>query len=501
LRVIRLSARGLPDLDRWSGAFVALLGAGVFVGTLDQTVVVTILPQIINGIQLPVSQFGEATWIVNGYLLGYTVALPVVGRLGDVYGRLRLYVICLVILVVGSVAVALAPNLEFLVAARAFQAIGGGGVLPLTLAIAADLLQGERRHLAAGCLAATNNASSLLGPLWGAALVGVVSWRGIFWLNLPLILPVLAGTLLLGSTAQRLWTGAREGIDWLGAGLLTAALVMATLALTDDGANPRPAALSFAFGCVSLLLLLVFIWAERRAKIPVIPLETFAGIHVVAAMGMYFLIGGALIVVLVDVPMMANLLFQSTALQGGLDLMRLLLLLPVGGVLGGLACGRFGRRLTAAGGLIVAICGFLLMRRWPATPGSFDLWVALGAIGLGLGLCDAPIISTVIDSVSGSVRATASAVLLVFWTSGMIAGLGLLGTQGLGSFSTRAAELFREQGTNLDINAVTEIERQTFNGTMAGAIVALLAALALAWLLEAGRGRRLMWNALAAGEE
>jgi MFS family permease len=501
LRGIRITRLRLPDFDHREWALVALLGAGVFVGTLDQTVVVTILPQIIDGIQLPVSQFGEATWIVNGYLLGYTVALPVVGRLGDVHGRLRLYVLCLAILVVGSVAVASAPNLGFLVAARAFQAIGGGGVLPLALAISADLLEGERRNLAAGCLAATNNASSLLGPLWGAALVGVVGWRGVFWSNLPLILPVLAGTLLIGSTVERLWTGDRKGFDWLGAVLLTAALAMLTLALTDDGANPRPGAVSLAFGCVALLILLTFIWAEQRAGSPLIPLKIFTGLHVAAAMGMYFLIGGALIVVLVDVPLMANLLFQSTALQGGLDLMRLLLFLPIGGVLGGFACGRFGRRLTAAVGLIVAIFGFLLMRRWPATPGSFDLWLSLGAIGLGLGLCDAPIISTVIDGAGRSLRATASAILLVFWTSGMIAGLGLLGTQGLGSFSTRAAELFREQGTNLDINAVEQIERQTFNGTVLGAIVALVAALGLAWLLEAGRSRVLTWNALAAGEE
>jgi Arabinose efflux permease len=146
--------------------------------TLDQTVVVTILPQIISGIELPVSKFGQATWIVNGYLLGYTVALPIIGRLGDVYGKLRMYLICLGLLVAGSAAVALAPNIQLLVAARALQAIGAGGVLPLAIAIAADLLSAGRRSMAIGGLAATNNASSLLGPLWGAALIGQggVAW-------------------------------------------------------------------------------------------------------------------------------------------------------------------------------------------------------------------------------------------------------------------------------------------------------------------------------------
>ena len=167
-----------------------VVGAGVFIGTFDQTVVVTILPNIINGLSLPVSRFGESTWIVNGYLLGYAVALPVVGSLADIYGHLRVYLACVAIFVVGSAAVALAPNVPLLVAARAFQAIGGGGVLPVAMAIASATVPAGRRPLVFGALAATNNASSLVGPLWGAVLVGAVGWRGVFWLNIPLILPV-----------------------------------------------------------------------------------------------------------------------------------------------------------------------------------------------------------------------------------------------------------------------------------------------------------------------
>src|SRR6266536_4126700 len=135
----------MPDNPGRTRLLMLLLGAGVFVGTLDQTVVVTILPKIIDGVELPVSRFGPATWIVNGYLLGYIVAMPVVGRLGDAYGHLRVYLACLAILTAGSAAVALAPNLELLVAARALQAIGGGGVLPVAMAIAAGEIPHERR--------------------------------------------------------------------------------------------------------------------------------------------------------------------------------------------------------------------------------------------------------------------------------------------------------------------------------------------------------------------
>jgi len=477
---------------------LVVIGLGVFVGTFDQTVVVTILPNMISDLKLPVSRFGEATWIVNGYLLGYTVAMPIVGRLADVFGHVRLYLISLAIFIVGSAAVALAPNLGFLVVARAFQAIGGGGVLPVAMAIAADVLSAEQRPLALGALAATNNASSLLGPLWGAALVGAIGWRGIFWLNIPLILPVLIALPWLVREAE----GARRGaVDWPGGLLLTLGLTAATIALTDDGANPRPLAISLAFGAAALVSFLLFIRRELRCGEPMIQVRAFRKPHFSAAMLMYFLIGGALITALVDIPLMTDTILHGSALQGGLNLMRLLLLLPIGGVAGGLLCTRIGYRPTAILGLVAAIGGFVLMRSWPLAPSSGQLWLALGLTGFGLGLCDAPIVSTVIDSVRSSERATASALLLVVWTSGMITGLALLGTQGLGSFSSQAAQLFREQGVNLSQQTLVALERQTFNATFVAAALALAAALLIAVLLAPGRGRGLHWSPLSGMEE
>lgn len=475
-----------------------LVASGVFIGTLDQTVVVTILPNIIAGLELPVSRFGEATWIVNGYLLGYAVALPIVGNLADVYGHVRLYLVCLGIFIAGSAAVALAPNIPLLVAARAFQAIGGGGVLPVALAIVADALPPGSRPVAFGAIAASNNASSLLGPLWGAMLVGVVGWRGIFWLNIPLILPV---ALCLPRLARQAPASGSRVLDARGGVLLALGIGGATLALTDDGANPRPLFLSVVSGLIALAALALFARRELRCTWPMVHLRSFRERHFSAAMLIYFLIGGALIVALVDVPLMRNVLFRGSALQGGLDLMRLLLLLPLGGVAGGLLCTRIGRRPTALLGLLLAVAGFLLARTWPVPPSALQLWLALGSIGFGLGLCDAPIVSTVVDTALPTERATASALLLLLWTCGMITGLGLLGTQGLSSFSSRAARLFREQGTSLDVAAVDRLMRQTFNATLLGAALALALAMILAFFLERGRSTTLRWSPVAELED
>ncbi|MGI8553653.1 MAG: MFS transporter [Dehalococcoidia bacterium] len=475
-----------------------LLGLGVFIGTFDQTVVVTILPNLIKDLGLPVAHFGQATWIVNGYLLGYTVAMPIVGRLADVYGHVRLYLISLAIFILGSAAVALAPNLGFLVAARTFQAVGGGGVLPVAMAIASDVLPRERRPLILGGLAATNNASSLLGPLWGAAVVGIWSWRAIFWLNIPLVAPVLIALPML---ARQVSARRSMAVDWTGAGLLTIAIGAGTVALTDDGANPRPLLLSLGIAAVSLLCLIQFVRHEWKSSAPMIQVQSFRQHHFSAAMLMYFLIGGALITALVDVPLMTDVLFAGSPLQGGLNLMRLLLLLPIGGVAGGLLSTRIGYRATAVLGLLTALGGFFLIRAWPSIPSSGQLWSGLGLIGLGLGLCDAPIVSTVVDHSRSGERATATALLLVVWTSGMIVGLALLGTQGLGSFNTQAARLFREQGTQLQTTAIQHLMRQTFNATFIAAACALAVALLFAVWLQPGRGSSIRWSTLTGLEE
>ncbi len=471
-----------------------LVGAGVFFGTLDQTVVVTVLADILKDIQLSVtSKLGEASWIVTGYLLGYTVAMPLVGRIADVYGRVRTFVTALGVFLAGSVVVALAPNLPILVAARAVQAIGGGGLLPIALAIAADVTT-KRRTIVLGALAAANNGSTFLGPVWGAAVGGVWNWRTIFWLNVPIVVPFM---VLLPLLARDRRGGERERVDYLGAALLALGLSAFTFGLTDDGANPRPLALSIAMVVVGLLILAGFARREWRTPRPMIGLRILRLRRVAASMLVYFLIGGALITALVDVPLMTDVLYGQSTTPGGLNLMRMLLFLPIGGVAGGWLAGRAGNRPAVLLGIALAIAGFIWLRAWPYMPGtdsalppsSWQMWGALGTIGFGLGLCDGPIVATVVDAVAPYQRATASALLLVLWTIGMIVGLALLASQGLSAFSQKIG------GVALDDPNFSTLRQgilhHTFNLTFAGATAALLVAFVLAFGLQ-GRAQELL---------
>src|SRR5712691_12737486 len=177
-----------------TAAMLALLAAcaAVFLTALDQNVVVTALPKIITDLQIPVSQLDRAAWIISGYLLGYVIAMPLMGRVSDIYGRRRVFIICLSVFAVGSLFCGLAPilagvfpldflqnfgvdisspGLLWLVAARFVQAAGGGAVVPVAMAVAGDFYGEKRRGLALGLIGMITEAGGVLGPLYGSVIV------------------------------------------------------------------------------------------------------------------------------------------------------------------------------------------------------------------------------------------------------------------------------------------------------------------------------------------
>src|SRR5579859_4147464 len=251
-------------------ALLAVLAASaaVFLTALDQTVVVTALPRIIVDLQIPVTQLDRAAWIISGYLLGYVIAMPLMGRVSDIYGRWRVFAICLAIFGIGSALCVLSPvlggdiapdyttlggailtplydgaqgllgllhrlgvdttypALDVLVGARFLQALGGGALVPVAMAVVGDLFGTSRRGLALGLIGAVTEAGGVLGPVWGAWITGTWGWQWIFWLNLPVVLLLALGTGTLPRRARQ-----REGVDVVGSLLFGAALTCLTLGL------------------------------------------------------------------------------------------------------------------------------------------------------------------------------------------------------------------------------------------------------------------------------
>src|SRR5437899_8014298 len=181
---------------------LGLAGAGLFVAALDAYVVVTLLPAMSGDVGLTIERFEQATPIVTGVLAGYVVAMPLLGAYSDARGRIPVYGACLAAFALGSVVTATSGQLSlaglpWLVGGRFVQGLGGGGLVPLSLALAADLYEGRARTLALGSVAALQEAGSVFGPLYGASLAaaaaGLGGWRFVFWLNVPLAAICAAG--------------------------------------------------------------------------------------------------------------------------------------------------------------------------------------------------------------------------------------------------------------------------------------------------------------------
>ena len=432
---------------------LALAGAGLFVAALDAYVVVTLLPAMVADIGLTIDRFEQATPIVTGFLGGYVVAMPLLGAYSDVRGRAPVYALCMLVFAAGSAitataglwAITGAPWLPWMVAGRFLQGLGGGGLVPLSLALAADLYRNQGRTLALGSVAALQEAGSVFGPLYGATVAAAASalggWRFVFWVNLPLAAICAAGLLLASQQQDRTEPGGQRAVDWAGAALLGLGLGLLVLALYPDDPGARSTgSLLIPAGALSIVVLAIYVWRQLRQLEPLIPRALLRSRAFAGATLANLLIGGALMVALVDVPLLGRLVFSLDQLGSGLLLSHFLIGVPLGAVAGGLLAGRFGPRLVAVAGMLWTAAAFAQMATWQANEPSLyagpfavvDL--ALGACGLGFGLVIAPLAATVLDLTRSENHGLASSLVILARTVGMLIGLSALTAFGLFRF-------------------------------------------------------------------
>ena len=428
--------RGSPARAASTPLILGLACAGVFIAALDQTVVVTALPSIMLDIKLPFTKLDQATWIVTGYLLGYTVAMPLMGRLADVHGYVRLYLVALLLFAMGSVLVALSPSLSWLVASRLVQAVGGGATVPIGIALAATRLPAHRRGLAVALVAAVAEAGAVLGPLYGGWIIQLLDWRWIFWLNLPPVALMAAALWLVRGQRQQ---GGR--MDYLGGLLLVAGLALLTLALSRRDLFTGDSFLPYLLGALGLLVLAALLALERRVAEPLLPLSFFRSLPLASANATQLLIGVAFIVALVTIPLMTDTVLGQPPLEGGLRLMRLTGAIPVGAVLGGLLVRRVGSRAVALPGLILIALAFHLMGRWALDVHEPGLTLPLVAGGLGFGLVIAPVFVAALNAVPRGYWGTVASLVTVARMMGMTLGLAALSAWGIGHFQELTAGL------------------------------------------------------------
>jgi MFS family permease len=446
--------------------------AAVFVGALDLTVIATILPRMVSDLHVNTADVDRYVWVVNGYLLAYIVAIPIVGRISDQIGRMAAFQTSLLIFVAGSIWCARADDLTGLIIGRAIQGAGGGALLPVTMALVGDLLPPTRRIGALGLVGAIDTLGWVLGPLWGAAVVGLAGgsepWRWVFIVNVPLgVVTALAIARSLRGKQQTARAGDAKRLDLIGAGLLAGALLLLNLGLSAGaelgtsldsgralGGTPNPlGAYVVPLVAVSVVLAVVFVWWERRVAEPVLPLGLFAIRRFAAAIVANGVVGAALIVAMVDVPVVVAILVEPERVSAvsALMLAPFTLLMAALSFGGGLIGRRVGARATSAAGLVLVTIGYGLL--WLGLRGGdyLGLLPGLAVAGAGFGLVIAPIGATAIDAAPAADRGIAAATTLVFRLLGMT-----IGISGLTAIAVR-----RLQGLVGNLDLIVQLPNET----------------------------------------
>ncbi|HYK85587.1 MAG TPA: MFS transporter [Ktedonobacteraceae bacterium] len=436
---------------------------GVFFTAMDQTVVVTALPPIVNDLNIGATKLDHAAWIVSAYLLGFVIAMPLMGRVSDIFGRRRILLICLTIFGIGSILCGLAPvfgqmwdisflnainidtsspGLIWLIAARFLQAIGGGAVVPVAMAIAGDFYGQERRGLALGIIGAVTEAGGVVGPLYGAVIVQQFGWQYIFYLNVPIVIGLMIGGWFLIPRGTRL----HESIDWIGAVLLGLALTCLSLGLAQQGTDlgptptnaptPQNNPISLA---LAIIFLIAFVLFERKRRWPVVDLSLFKRFPFSATSLVSLLVGAALIIAMADIPIFVDTVLQRPVLDSGLALLRLTAMIPLGALLGGWLCSRITCRFTGVLGLLFTAVGFYLMSRWPINVDWNQITISTITAGFGFGLVIAPIGTTAINAVRARQAGMSSAIVTSLRMVGMMLGLAALTSWALAYFKQLAS--------------------------------------------------------------
>jgi EmrB/QacA subfamily drug resistance transporter len=396
---------------------------GMFLGALDQTIVATSLPAMVGELK----GMEHMSWTISAYLLSSTAATPIYGKLSDLYGRRALFGTAIAVFLVGSLQCGFATSMGQLIAGRAVQGLGGGGLVSLALTIIADIIAPRERGRYQAYFSAVWSIAAVGGPMLGGVLVDALSWRWVFWINLPIGLVALG---LSWSALKRLPVyGRQKPIDYLGAALLLPAIVALLLITTWGGTSlswTSPTILGLVGGAILLVALLVM--QELRAADPLLPPRLFASNVIVFGNAIAFFMGAAAVGATIFLPLFLQVVIGASASNSGL------LILPymLGITIGATATGRFIRitgryKLVPFVGLVVAAGSFLLlMSVTRATPAHLYA-IYMAALGLGLGPAGPMVTIAVQNAVEPRDMGVATSLTSFFRSMGGSFGVALLG--------------------------------------------------------------------------
>ncbi len=393
----------------------------MLLAALDQTIVATALPTIVGDL----GGLNHLSWVVTAYLLAQTIVTPLYGKLGDLYGRKIVLQVALVIFLIGSALCGLSQSLPELIAFRALQGLGGGGLMVTAQASIGDVVSARERGRYQGLFGAVFGVASVIGPLLGGFLTTHASWRWIFYINLPL---GIAAFVVLAITLPSRTTRSKPTIDYLGVFLLGAGLSAIVLLTTLGQSHGWGSPLIVGLGIAGVALLAAFVWAERRAPEPVLPMRLFSDrvFSVTSIVGL--IIGFALFGSITYLPLFLQIVNGASPTESGLQLLPLMGGLLITSVGSGQIVSRTGRyRIFPILGTAGMVVGLYLLSLMDAGTTSLQASLYMFVLGLGLGLVMQILVVAVQNSVDYEDLGVATSGATLFRSIGGSIGTALLG--------------------------------------------------------------------------
>jgi EmrB/QacA subfamily drug resistance transporter len=394
----------------------------ILLASLDQTIVATALPTIVGDL----GGLEHLSWVVTAYLLASTITGPLYGKFGDLYGRKPTLQVAIVIFLVGSMLCGIAQNMPELISFRAVQGLGAGGLITTTIAVVGDIIPPRDRGRYQGIFGAVFGVSTIVGPLLGGFFVDNLSWRWIFYVNLPV---AAVAMVVIGAVFHTRAERVEHAVDYAGAALLAGGLSAVVLFTSLGGTTfAWSSSESIVLAVLGVVLLAVFLVAERRASEPILPLELFRNRIFSVCAGIGFIIGLALFGSVTYLPIFLQVVKGQSPTASGLQLTPMMGGLLVTSIVSGRLISRFGRyKPFPVAGTAVMTVGMVLLSRLDIHSTGPYAALSMLVLGLGLGMVMQVLVLAVQNAVDYRHMGVATSGSLLFRQVGGSIGIALFG--------------------------------------------------------------------------
>lgn len=397
------------------GLTASALVLSLAMAALEATVVATAMPTVtgeLGGLEY-------YSWVTNAYLIMTAITVPIFGKLADLYGRKPILLTGIFIFLIGSIASGAASSMPMLIAFRALQGLGGGAMQPMPMTIVGDIYTLEERAKVQSLFGAAWGFFGLVGPLIGGVIVEHVSWRWVFFMNIPFGLA--AAFVLHTAFHEKLQRTKKAQLDFAGAVLLatTVALVLLAAGRSVPGKEG-------IFVAAAIVLFVAFIFVEKRAADPMIPLHLFKNPVIALSSIINAAAGGAMFSQMTYVPLFVQGVEQGTPTQAGASITPMLVIWPIASAIAGRIVVKLGSRPLVRVGMTFVAVGTLVLALF-AHSGALAIHCAVAIFGLGMGLANLSLVLAVQSSTSWEYRGVATASTMFFRTIGGTVAVGALG--------------------------------------------------------------------------